>query len=241
MDREGRKKGGVQMLIKNSILASEFTVDTNNEAEIHGIKITVDKTVITIFTVYCPQDKELSLQAMDIPSENCLVVGDFNSHSTCWGYSENDRRGYEVEDWQIESNLLLLNDPEDPPTFFSRRWLTTTTPDLAFATEDLAQKTSRKVQSQLAGSDHRPVLLVINLLYTPSYANPFPDGTTRRRIGRCLWASLTSTARPSKWTIITSTEPPKASTSHPESSLRDNSTWRSQELQTILDRRAAGN
>ena len=72
--------------------------------------------------------------------QNCLAVGDFNSHSTSWGYGETDCRGDKAEDWQIESNMLLLNDPEDPPTFFLPLWISTSTPDLAFATEDLSTK-----------------------------------------------------------------------------------------------------
>nr|KAG5704148.1 hypothetical protein BaRGS_009678 [Batillaria attramentaria] len=111
---------------------------------------------------------------MNIPPEKCLIVGDFNSHSTCWGYDETDRRGDEVEDWQIDTNMILLNDPEDPPTFFSRRWISTSTPDLAFSTEDLSGKTSRKVQNQLGGSDHRPVLLAISLQYRPNNSKTFP-------------------------------------------------------------------
>ena len=87
-------------------------------------------------------DKELSLQLLDTIAENFMAVGDFNSHSTCWGYEETNRRG---EDWQFDSKLLLLNDPQDPPTFFSHRWLSTSTPDLAFATDDLSKKTTREV------------------------------------------------------------------------------------------------
>ncbi|PVD27236.1 hypothetical protein C0Q70_12391 [Pomacea canaliculata] len=174
MDREGRHKGGVLILVKNNIPARDFQVDTNQQAEINGVKITVDSTVLTIFNLYCPPDKELSLQTLDIPAENCLAVGDFNSHSTCWGYDETDNRGEEVEDWQIDSKMILLNDPEDPPTFFSRRWVSSTTPDLAFATDDLSKKTTRGVQNQLGGSDHRPVKLAINLQYRPQDSKTFP-------------------------------------------------------------------
>jgi hypothetical protein len=149
-------------------------VDTNQQAEIHGVKITVDSTVLTILNLYCPPDKELSLQTLDIPEENCLAIGDFNSHSTCWGYEETDRRGEEIEDWQIDSKMILLNDPEDPPTFFSRRWMSSTTPDLAFATDDLSKKATRGVQKQLGGSDHRPVKLAINLQYRPQDPKTFP-------------------------------------------------------------------
>ena len=166
------------ILVRNNIAASDFKVDTNQQAEIHGVKITVDNSAINIFNLYCPPppppDKDLSLQHIHVPSQNCLAVGDFNSHSTSWGYGETDRRRDEVGDWQIENNMLLLNDPEDPPTFFLRRWISTSTPDLAFATEDLSRKTNRKVMSQLAGSDHRTVLLAINLQYRPNNPKTFP-------------------------------------------------------------------
>ena len=174
MDREGRHKGGVLILVKNSIVAKEFELDTRQQAEIHGVEIILDNKKITLFNLYCPDDKDLSLQAMNLPTENCIVVGDFNSHSTSWGYNESNRRGDEVEDWQIENNILLINDPDDTPTFFSRRWLSTTTPDLAFATDDIAKITSRKVQHQLAGSDHRPVLLTVNINYRPSKPTTLP-------------------------------------------------------------------
>ena len=107
---------------------------------------------------------------MEIPTENCPIIGDFNNHSTSWGYDETNQRGDNVEDWQIENNLLLLNDQKDPPTFFSRRWLTTS----AFATDDLFKKTTRKVLNQLAGSDNKPELLVINLHFNPSNPKSFP-------------------------------------------------------------------
>ena len=127
MDREGRHKGGVLILVRNNIAASDFKVDTNQQAEIHGVKITVDNSAINILNLYCPPPptptpyppyKDISLQNINVPSQNCLAVGDFNSHSTSWGYGETDRRGDKVEDWQIENNMLLLNDPEDSSTFF---------------------------------------------------------------------------------------------------------------------------
>ena len=174
MDREGHK-GGVLILVKNNIAVTEdFQVETNSQAEIHGVKIKTEDRELKIINVYCPQDKALNLQSMEIPEENCIVLGDFNSHSTTWGYEENDKRGDEVEDWQTETDLLLLNDPEDPPTYFSRRWLTTTTPDIAFATNNIASKTSRTVLTQLAGSDHKPVLISTDMNQKAKEVKPIP-------------------------------------------------------------------
>ena len=64
--------------------------------------------------------------------------------------------------WQDEKQLILANDPTDQHTFYSRRWYSTTTPDLALCTEDVHKKLSRTVGPQLGGSDHRPVLLTLS-------------------------------------------------------------------------------
>ena len=124
VDRKGKHKGGVLILVKNNIPATEILINTNQQAEIHGINVVVNNSKITIYNLYCPQYKNLYLQSMDLPPENCLFVGDFNSHSTCWGYEETDRRWEEVEDWQVEkqtplkrprrSTYLLLTQMEDP-------------------------------------------------------------------------------------------------------------------------------
>ena len=89
------------------------------------------------------------------------MVGDFNSHSQSWGYDHSDARGEELEDWQDEHRLQLVNDPDDPPTFFHRGWRICSTPDLAFCSEDINRGIKREVGQQLGGSDHKPVFLTI--------------------------------------------------------------------------------
>ena len=174
MDRAVGPKGGVTILVKNDLQAVEITKDTGGNAEIHGIRLALNNRELIIYNCYCPPTKRLSLEVMDIPEEGCLILGDFNSHSQSCGYDEMGNRGEEVENWQIDWNLQLLNDPDDPDTFYSRRWRTTSTPDLGFATDDLAKFTTRTVQDQLAGSDHRPVMLKVDLdMKRPSqYAPP---------------------------------------------------------------------
>ena len=91
-----------------------------------------------------------------------------------------DARGKDVEEWQDENKLVLVNDPIDQDTFYSRCWHTTSTPDLAFCTEDVHRKLTRKVSDQLGGSDHRPVLLTIEgMLMNQNIL----DGTTKRQTG----------------------------------------------------------
>ena len=110
---------------------------------------------------------------MDIDQEQGIVVGDFNAHSQSWGYDSLDSRGEEVEDWHTIAGLQLLNSPEDTATFYSRRWTTTSTPDLAFCSNVIAGKGNRIEQDQLAGSDHRPVVIEFDF-NSESYSSPLP-------------------------------------------------------------------
>ena len=129
------------------------------EAEYIEIKATIGKNSYNIVNFYCPNDKKLSLDTIQIPDRSFLIVGDFNSQSQSWGYNTMDKRGETIEDWQDENHLILVNNTTDTPTFYLRRWHTTTTPNLAFCTDDIHQITRRKVCDQLGGSDHRPVML----------------------------------------------------------------------------------
>ena len=158
--------------VKNTIPAQEFTVSINNQVEIHWVNFIVNNKQHKIFIVYSPSDRELSLNHMQLQDSMCIVLGDFNSHSEAWCYEEADRRGEEVEDWQVDNGLVLLKYP-DPPTFFSRWWLSSTTPDLAFTTNDLSRIASRTVLSHLGGSDHISIKISLNFQYRPQTTNMF--------------------------------------------------------------------
>ena len=66
-----------------------------------------------IVNYYCPNNVNLNIQNINVKSENFIIVGDFDSHSQSWGYSHIDNPGEEIEDWQDENNLTLINRPND--------------------------------------------------------------------------------------------------------------------------------
>ena len=85
----------------------------------------------TIVNYYCPDNVNLNIQNINVKSENFIIVGDFNSHSQSWRYNHIDNRGEEIEYWQDENNLTLINQPNDAPTFYSRVCHTTSTQVIA--------------------------------------------------------------------------------------------------------------
>lgn len=171
-DRENRPKGGVAIFVKLNIPASE--IQTNYEEEIIGISLHLPGRKITIYNCYYPPTKPMNLHVLNIPQSDCIIVGDFNSHSPSWGYPSLDSRGEEVEDWQSLNNLQLINKPDDPPTFYSRAWHSTSTPDLAFATNEEYKGIKRSVLKQLSTSDHKPVMLTLLNVSSASLNNTIP-------------------------------------------------------------------
>ena len=100
---------------------------------------------------------------------NLFILGDFNCHHPLWdSRGTSDRRGEEVFDWVISSNLLPFNDP-DTPTLLHRSSGIRSSPDISFAPSSLALSCSREVLQDL-GCDHLPTLLSVPLspVYRPN-------------------------------------------------------------------------
>ena len=93
--------------------------------------------------------KQIDLQDIKSSPESWIICGDFNSHSSSWGYKNLD--GGDVEDWmtsnKLKLKLILTNTPYDEPTHFSRSWNTTSMPDLAAARDDIQKVAQREVCS----------------------------------------------------------------------------------------------
>ena len=63
-------------------------------------------------------------------------------------------------DWVTKSDLALLHNPKDAPSFFSGRWNTGTNPDLAFASNGhVCWQLDRCILEKFPGSQHRPSLI----------------------------------------------------------------------------------
>jgi ribonuclease HI len=173
-DRSQRSKGGIVTLVRNSIPAIEIGRSTGDN-EFLAVRAVLQDKEITVINVYCPPDKDLQLHTLPLTDNNLLITGDFNGHSPSWGYQDLNSRGEEIEDWMIDNNLLLINRPEDKPTCLSRAWKTTSTPDLAIATEDIEKICDRQVKEQLGGSDHLPVLLTLSITDPVQYHRHAPS------------------------------------------------------------------
>ena len=160
-DRGGdRRKGGIITLIKSNINAY-MSSSSKDEPEQYTVTVKTLKRKILLVKYYGPNNANLAPHNIHVRDSNFIIMGEFNSHSQGWDYDHIDARGEEIEAWQDDNNLTLINQPYDAPTFYSRCWHTTSTPDIALCTGDSHGITMREVVDQLGGSDHRQVYLTL--------------------------------------------------------------------------------
>ena len=146
-------------LVKHGIPAALMDQTTDGELEFITVKVFLQGEQLLISNCYSTPTSRLHLHTVQGSTANHIIVGDFNGHSPNWGYDTLDNTGEEIEDWLIDNQLVLINQPDDKPSYYSRAWKKTSTPDLVMATEDVQKQITRIVNDQLGGSDHLPITL----------------------------------------------------------------------------------
>ena len=111
-----------------------------------------------------------------------IVLGDFNSHHTDWGYQVSDKAGEEVAQWAEQTNLTPIFNPKDRGTFSSARWRQDYNPDLTFASKSYegTMNTTREVLTNFPRSQYRPVVVSTGIRIPNLKSNPKPRWNFRK-------------------------------------------------------------
>ena len=133
--------------------------------------ISVYKPPLTPFT--WPADHEIDGKAH-------LILGDFNSHNTIWGYENTNRDGETVEEWALMNNLTLIHSAKDKPSFQSARWRRGYNPDLVFVSSRYPLNFEKQTYQPIPKSQHRPILVNIKPVLRPVESTPVPRFNFRK-------------------------------------------------------------
>ena len=71
--------------------------------------ISIEMPGVVVHSVYKPPNEKFVLPALGNGNLPHIVIGDFNSHSTTWGYTNTDDNGEAVEQWADSCNLTLIH------------------------------------------------------------------------------------------------------------------------------------
>ena len=86
--------------MREDLNASSVVIDSHQS---NSYITAVEVSGITVVNIYKPPGVELPHPA--------VYNGDFNSHSTEWGYRVSDKAGDQLSQWANDNTLHLLYDP----------------------------------------------------------------------------------------------------------------------------------
>ena len=124
------------------------------------VKVTLH-TTITFCNLYIPPSTALHLRDLanieDQLPKPFVIIGDYNSHNYLWGGNKNDAKGKVMERFMTKSNICLFND--DTPTYLHPATGSLTSIDLTMCSPSLFMDFTWRVEEDLHGSDHFPIIL----------------------------------------------------------------------------------
>ena len=107
--------------------------------------ISIEMPGVVVHSVYKPPNEKFVLPALGHGNLPHIVIGDFNRHSTTWGYTNTDDNGEAVEQWADSCNLTLIHNAKLSKSFNSARWKRGYNPDLIFVSESIANMCGKSV------------------------------------------------------------------------------------------------
>ena len=134
-------------------VTSGTIVNTTSLTDINNIELLrVDLNGISVTSVYKPPGERFSFHQplTAVGDQQQVIIGDFNRHSSTWGYAMTNT-------WAEKQRLSLIHDPELPSSFNSGRWRRGYNPDIIFATNRIAGCCNKIVMEPIPRSQHRPI------------------------------------------------------------------------------------
>ena len=156
-------KYGSAVFVSKNYTCESTSVSSTDNIEI----IQVQLSGVSVTSFYKPPNEQFEFSCNTTQTSTQVIIGDFNSHSTQWGYRSTNEDGTLVEIW-AESNLLsLIHDAKQPKSFHSARWQQCYNPDLSFVSTSIAHQSEKIVMDVIPRTQHRPIGFKIKAAVTP--------------------------------------------------------------------------
>ena len=110
-------KYGSAILIRDDLKVKSVSVSDVGDVDL----ITIEMPGVIVHSVYKPPNEKFVLPTLSNTDLPRIVIRDFNSHSTTWGYDITDDNGEAVEEWAESCDLTLIQDAKLPKSFNSAR------------------------------------------------------------------------------------------------------------------------
>lgn len=154
--------GGVGIIVKNSFLQRQISINTDLQAV--AVSVTIDKKAYTLCSLYIPPSSYLDQSQLDdlkdqLPSPY-IIMGDFNAHNPMWSSSYTNSKGTILQNFIVENDLILFNNKY--PTHYDDYHQSSSLIDLTICQPSVFLDFNCNVFENGHDSDHYPIQLIYN-------------------------------------------------------------------------------
>ena len=164
-------KHGSSVFIRDGLKVNNISVCEEGNVEL----ITVELSGVIVHSMYKPPPELFRLPALGQRNKPHNVIGDFNTHSTLWGYTTTNSDGESVEQWADSNSLSLIHNTKLSKSFYSAIWKKGYNPDLIFVSSNISDMCEKSVLDPIPRTQHRPICVTVNPIIVPQ------PTTSRRR------------------------------------------------------------
>lgn len=156
-DRED-SYGGVCAITHKSVKITQASHSIrNSEIETLVLKVLNVTGLKNIIIIYCPPSARTTQQdwshIFELYTSETIIVGDMNGHHTLWS-GKNDKRGEYIYQAMFDNDYICLNDGNHTRIRMVNGVLQQSSPDISFASTDIATNFSWSSTNETLGSDH---------------------------------------------------------------------------------------
>ena len=134
-------KYGSAFLIRSDLKVKGVSVWKQDNVEL----ISIEMPRVVVHSVYKAPNEKFVLPALGHGNLPHIVIGDLNSHSTTWGYTNTDDNREAIEQWADSCNLTFIHNAKLSKSFNSAIWKKCYKSDLIFVSESIANMYRKSV------------------------------------------------------------------------------------------------
>ena len=106
---------GSSVFVRDGLMVNIISVCEEDNVDF----ITVELPGVVVHSVYKPPAEQFLFPPLERRNMPHIVIGDFNSRNTLWGYTSTDNDGEAVELWAESNNLSLIHNAKLQKSFNS--------------------------------------------------------------------------------------------------------------------------
>ena len=155
-------KHGSSVFVRDGLKVNSISVCEEENVEF----ITVELPGV-VHSLYKPPPEPFLLPPLGQRIKPHIVIGDFNSHSTLWGYATTDSDGEAVKQWAVSNRLSLIHNAKLPKSFNNATWKKGYNPDLIFVSSNISDMCEKSVLDPIPCTQHCPICVTVHPVIVP--------------------------------------------------------------------------